>query len=101
MSDVLLYATVNIVDFDACNNSALGAYSVDRTMLCTSTNFSDSCQGDSGGPVACASGDATYLAGVVSWGIGCAQGVPAANTYVSDFADLLAYTMTTGTLYVL
>jgi secreted trypsin-like serine protease len=90
-SDVLLYALVSVVDFDSCYSALQEqGLTVYESMLCTSTTGgTDTCQGDSGGPVACEADGITYLAGIVSWGIGCASGIPAMNTYVSAFTDTI------------
>lgn len=52
-------------------------------------NLEDSCQGDSGGPLTVANNEGTgyLLAGVVSYGRGCAAGFAGAYTRVSKYND--------------
>jgi len=60
-----------------------------ETMLCAGGGKKDACQGDSGGPMACIDGNGDrVLAGIVSWGIGCATpNVPGGYTKISHYTD--------------
>lgn len=87
--DILMKVSVPIVSDDACRD-AYGQNDIRDSMLCAgvSEGGKDSCQGDSGGPLACSDTGSTYLAGVVSWGYGCARpSYPGVYTEVSYFVD--------------
>ena len=65
-------------------------------MLCAGYDdkAKDSCQGDSGGPLYLKGGttanpNGDVLVGVVSWGIGCADGYPGVYARISEFADFI------------
>jgi hypothetical protein len=102
-STVLLEATVPI---RADNDCGLYGNSFDpETMVCAAPHGggTDSCQGDSGGPLMVDDGSgALVLAGVTSWGFGCAQadypgvyvrlGAPALNQWVMDRHSRASFT---------
>jgi len=74
-ADVLQEAVVNYVDNTECENR-YGRGKISSAMMCAATPSKDSCQGDSGGPLvhARSNNNNNYaLAGVVSWGYGCAD----------------------------
>ncbi|CAI2351254.1 unnamed protein product [Caenorhabditis sp. 36 PRJEB53466] len=69
-------ALIPIIDRSECVNSSQIYSSMSRSAFCAGflEGGIDSCQGDSGGPFACRRPDGAFvLAGVISWGDGCAQ----------------------------
>jgi len=84
-SDLLRKVTVPIITDAQCRNY-YGSSDIVDSMICAGTSGKDSCQGDSGGPLAVSSGGQTVLAGIVSWGIGCARpNYPGVYTEVAKF----------------
>jgi secreted trypsin-like serine protease len=84
LSNQLLYVKKPIVSWSDCQRSYAGE--LDSTMMCSGVKGSDACQGDSGGPLVVenSSGE-RFLAGIVSWGYGCAR-----DGYPGVYADVYA-----------
>lgn len=82
--------TVPVVSDEKCRE-AYGEEDIAHSMICAGheQGGKDSCQGDSGGPLVVKNEKGeTVLAGIVSWGYGCAvAGYPGVYTEVSHFVD--------------
>ncbi|MEV5730802.1 MULTISPECIES: S1 family peptidase [Streptomyces] len=86
-SNQLRTATVPIVSDTSCGGS-YGSDYVKSEMVCAgySSGGVDTCQGDSGGPLLVGG----VLAGITSWGEGCAQaGYPGVYTRLTTFSSLV------------
>ncbi|MFI6208426.1 S1 family peptidase [Streptomyces sp. NPDC051041] len=86
-SNQLRTATVPIVSDSSCRTS-YGSDFVANEMVCAgySSGGVDTCQGDSGGPLLVGG----VLAGITSWGEGCAQaGYPGVYTRLTTFSSLV------------
>lgn len=91
--DDLLFNMVKVVSNQQCNTPESYGGAITERMLCAGAGQNDSCQGDSGGPLVVQEGDTKYVAGVVSWGVGCGRpkkyGV---YTYVPAFSQWILQT---------
>merc|ERR1711963_1230214 len=92
-TDTLQYVQVPAITNSQCNNAYGG--SITDAMICAGypgIGEKDACQGDSGGPFVCSDNGKAVIAGVVSWGNGCAladyPGVYARTTHVLDWIKL-------------
>ncbi|MGW3466072.1 S1 family peptidase [Streptomyces olivaceoviridis] len=86
-SNQLRTATVPVVSDSSCRSS-YGSDFVQSDMVCAgyTSGGVDTCQGDSGGPLLIGGA----LAGITSWGEGCAEaGYPGVYTRLTTFSDLV------------
>eukprot|EP01134_Creolimax_fragrantissima_P003159 CFRG3159T1 len=95
--DELMAVSVNVFKRRKCKN-VYGKTMITKSNLCTYTLGKDSCQGDSGGPVVQPGSDGRInsgkIAGIVSWGQGCArEGYPGVNARVSSYVEWIDETM--------
>ena len=85
----LQVVNVPIVSRSSCNSAYASYGGITTAMICAAVDGGgkDACQGDSGGPLVVGG----KLAGVVSWGVGCAQarypGVYANVAVLKSFVD--------------
>ncbi|RHY70468.1 hypothetical protein DYB26_003776 [Aphanomyces astaci] len=91
-SPVLLETDVIIWENSKCHDALKKyKYNITSSMLCAGGGSKDACQGDSGGPLTITRNGVEHLAGVASWGIGCARpdhpGVYARISEVRDFIE--------------
>ncbi|XP_062874974.1 serine protease 27 isoform X2 [Trichomycterus rosablanca] len=94
---------VPFIDRDSCNtmyriqSSSFETVDILSDMICAGykEGGKDSCQGDSGGPLVCPGGNGTWIqAGIVSFGLGCAQrNRPGVYSKVSSYAWLIRSTV--------
>ncbi|XP_032888268.1 enteropeptidase, partial [Amblyraja radiata] len=86
---VLQEAEVPLIAAQKCQ-ALLPQYNITQNMVCAGyeKGGTDTCQGDSGGPLVCKQGDQWFLAGVTSFGHGCAQPhSPGVYARVTAFVD--------------
>ncbi|XP_059125007.1 transmembrane protease serine 4 [Peromyscus eremicus] len=89
MSDVLLQASVQVIDSTRCNAEDAYQGEVTEEMLCAGIPQGgvDTCQGDSGGPLMYHS-DQWQVVGIVSWGHGCGSpSTPGVYTKVTAYLN--------------
>ncbi len=84
--------TLQVAEVPITNTSNYGWGQIDADMIMAGyfSGGTDTCQGDSGGPMVVRDVDDTdwLLAGITSWGYGCAEvGYPGVYTRVSYFED--------------
>jgi secreted trypsin-like serine protease len=106
-SDDLLEANVPIISDAECQEDYLGEFDP-NTMVCAYDGVHDTCQGDSGGPLMVPDGAGFVLAGITSWGIGCADlgfpgvytrlGAPGVNAWVMARFPRASFSQGTATV---
>ena len=81
------WAKIRIMKHNAC--SIFGYQSPD--MICGGTTEKDTCNGDSGGPLACIQNQTMILAGITSFGVGCAWEHPNAGRIPGIYMRITSY----------
>ena len=89
LASTLQEVNLALVDSAKCR-MYLGQGVTDNMLCAGGVQGQDACQGDSGGPLMGTDPvtDRIYLAGVVSWGVGCArEDLPGVYTKVTNYVD--------------
>jgi secreted trypsin-like serine protease len=89
----LRYVEVPLVERTTCNRPLGYDAAVSPNMICAGASAGgvDACQGDSGGPLTVGAEAKPQLAGVVSWGEGCARpNKPGVYTRVANYSSWVA-----------
>uniref|UniRef100_A0A4Q8K3P6 U19-Liphistoxin-Lsp1a_1 n=1 Tax=Liphistius sp. SGP-2016 TaxID=1905180 RepID=A0A4Q8K3P6_9ARAC len=97
-SNVLREVEIQILDNSVCHGPYFSVYKIPIKgwHICAGTveGGKGTCQGDSGGPLQCLINGQYYIAGITSFGSGCAKpGFPDIYTRVSYFTDWIEETM--------
>ena len=88
-TDILQTVTVPIVSKSSCDTAYQSYGGLPSGQICAAVpeGGKDACQGDSGGPLTIGG----RLAGLVSWGYGCARrGYPGVHTEVAAYSDWIS-----------
>jgi len=100
---VLKNVDVPMVSRDVCQQKLKGTklgrrFRLDKSFVCAGgIEGKDACKGDGGGPLVCPiknDPEGRYVqVGIVAWGIGCGDPIPAAYTSVSHIGCWIDYTL--------
>ena len=98
----LQYVRVPAITNSQCNTAYGG--SITSSMLCAgypNVGGKDACQGDSGGPYVCNDNGNPVIAGVVSWGNGCAlANFPGVYARVTTVLNWIESNMVSNNIYM-
>lgn len=104
LSPTLKATSVPVLSLDTCRKKEIYGgrqQQILDSMLCAGylKGGTDSCGGDSGGPLVCERKGRLQLAGIVSWGDGCAKkNRPGVYTRVSSFMSWIKQTALESTI---
>ncbi|XP_057370017.1 serine proteinase stubble-like isoform X2 [Daphnia carinata] len=104
ISTRLQYVGVPIINNTECQKIYQPIHKqIDRQSICAgyAEGLKDSCEGDSGGPMMVFKRGRWVLAGVISWGVGCARpNQPGVSTRVTEYLDWIQTTLNGNSLPV-
>ncbi|XP_062537335.1 serine proteinase stubble-like isoform X2 [Armigeres subalbatus] len=91
---ILRFVSMPLIEGSSCeerlrSNSTLGRrFRMHKSFLCAGGKAGlDSCKGSGGSPLVCERNGSHVLAGILSWGVSCGEGVPVVFTNVAFQAE--------------